>query len=168
MIPFTRIQDCSGCQLNWKLKFDDFLKHMNEVHCEQKVRRFAFTFTTAEDTQLEVQKEMCEAAWKLINQNTTPVKKAEVYLEYTKEGRPHLHGWYQTEQGGRIFTKTFKRVWPSWGETKRTHISFPGGYHQEMRSDRYMGYASDEGRLICSKDGPDVYFDAQTAHKWHI
>lgn len=167
-IPFTRIEDCSGCLQNWKLKFDDFMKHMNDVHCPPKHRRFAFTLTTNLDTQLEVQKEMCDAAWKLINQNTTPVRKAEVYLEYTQEGRPHLHGWYQTEQGGRIFSKTFKRVWSSWGETKTNHSHFTGGYHQEIKSDRYIGYAADEGRLVCSKDGNDVIFNAPVAHKWWI
>lgn len=131
-------------------------------------KTFAFTFTTNLDTKLEVQKEMCYSAWKLFLQKTTPVEEGEVFLEYTEQGRPHLHGWYVTEDGGRIFAKTFRRCWSPWAEKAR-QTKFAGGFHELMKTNRYKGYASDEGRLIVSKkpNAPAEYHTA-TAEKWHI
>lgn len=128
---------------------DAQLQHEKQKHYK-KLKTFAFTFTTNQDTQLEIQKEMIQSAWKLFLQKTTPVEEGAVYLEYTEMGRPHLHGWYRTENGGRIFAKTFKRCWPFWGEKDRQQ-RFPGGYHEEMKDNRYKEYASSEGRLVISK-----------------
>ena len=143
--------------------------YLRQEHPAPKKRKtYAFTFTTNLDTKLEVQKEMCYSAWKLFQQKTTPVEEGEIYLEYTKEGRPHLHGWYVTEDGGRIFAKTFRRCWPTWGEKER-QTKFAGGYHELMKTNRYIGYASDEDRLIISKrKDADVEYHVATAEKWHI
>jgi len=133
-----------------------------------KKKTFAFTFTTNLDTKLEVQKEMCSAAWKLFQQKTTPVSQGQVYLEYTEQGRPHLHGWYETEDGGRIFAKTFRRCWPPWGEKAR-QTRFAGGFHELMKTNRYIGYSSSEGRLVVSKQpNADVFYHVETAEKWDI
>lgn len=126
------------------------LNHCKVAHPVKKQKTFAFTFTTNSNTKLEIQKEMCHSAYKLFLQKTTPVEEGEVYLEYTEEGRPHLHGWYQTQDGGRIFAKVFRRCWPQWGEKDR-QTRFAGGYHEEMKTNRYKGYASAEGRLVVSK-----------------
>lgn len=141
------------------------LAHFKREH-SRVAKTYAFTFTTNLDTKLEVQKEMCEAAFRLFNQKTVPVSEGEVYLEYTEEGRPHLHGWYQTESGGRIFAKIFKRCWAPWGEKGRL-TKFPGGFHEEMRNNRYIGYAQSEGRLVVKKK-PETYAEyiVETAEKW--
>lgn len=143
------------------------MKHQQVVHPDPKPpKTFAFTFTTNLDTKLEIQKEMCESAFKLFQQKTTPVQEGEVFLEYTEAGRPHLHGWYQTEDGGRIFAKTFRRCWKYWGEKDRMK-KFAGGYHEEMKTNRYIGYASSEGRrVVYKKKGENVMCDQEVAFKW--
>lgn len=136
-----------------------YIEHCRRYHPDPKPpKTFAFTFTTNLNTQLEVQKEMCFAAYKLFLQNTTPVEEGEVFLEYTEQGRPHLHGWYVTRDGGRIFAKTFRRCWKYWGEKDRQK-RFAGGFHEEMKTNRYKGYASAEGRKVISKEkGADVFY----------
>lgn len=145
------------------------MEHMRVVHPPPKPpKTFAFTFTTNLNTQLEIQQEMCFAAYKLFLQNTTPVEEGEVFLEYTKEGRPHLHGWYVTKDGGRIFAKTFRRCWKYWGEKDRQK-RFAGGFHEEMKTNRYKGYASAEGRKVVSKEkGADVFYHALQADTYHF
>lgn len=165
-IDYTNIPLESKC----KLMTDDVIKHhehMKSVH-DKKRKTFAFTFTTNSDSQLEIQKEMCFAAYKLYLQRTTPVLQGEVYLEYTEAGRPHLHGWYETEDGGRIFAKTFRRCWPHWAEKDRQK-HFAGGYHEEMKTNRYKDYASSEERKVISKaPNADVIYIGENADKWHI
>lgn len=161
--------DCSGCKLLWnRLNWANFESHVRKEHGPKKVNKYAFTFTTNADTGLEEQKTMCEAAYRLFAQKTTPVKQGEVYLEYTEQKRPHLHGWYETESGGRIFAKTFHRCWPRWGEKAR-QTKFAGGFHERMKTERYKDYSSAEGRLIVSKpENADVFYHVETAEKWHI
>lgn len=146
----------------------EHMKHMKTAHPPPKPKKtFAFTFTTNQDSKLEIQKEMCYSAWKLFLQNTTPVEEGEVYLEYTEEGRPHLHGWYVCRDGGRIFAKTFRRCWKYWGE-KATQKQFAGGYHEEIKTARYKGYASEEGRLIVKKEKDTTATYAEhVANVWH-
>lgn len=144
----------------------EYVEHRNKFHKEKAKKRFAFTFTTNQNTQLEIQKQMCESAYKLFTQETTPVSRGEVYLEYTEAGRPHLHGWYETQDGGRVFAKVFRRCWQYWGEKDRMKM-FPGGYHEEMKGERYKAYASSEGRLIISKkEGEEAKFMKETAERW--
>jgi len=164
-----RLERCEECdRLRSKLHWPDIERHLREAHGPKKSKTYAFTFTTNLDTKLEVQQEMCGSAWKLFQQRTTPVEEGEVYLEYTEEGRPHLHGWYVTQDGGRIFAKTFRRCWRYWGEKAR-QTKFAGGYHELMKTQRYKGYSSTEERLVVmkKKDADAVYY-AETADKWHI
>lgn len=121
--------------------------HLRLSHKPKKT--FAFTLTTNKQGK-EVENEMVFATHRIYMQNTTPIEEGAAYLEYTEEGRPHIHGWYKTEDGGRVFSKTFKRCWPTWGE-KRGHTKFAGGFHEEMKSDRYKDYAAAEDRVICVK-----------------
>lgn len=165
------VEQCDECKRLFGLaNWANIEAHLREVHKPPKNKKtFAFTFTTNKDTKLEVQKEMCYSAWKLFQQKTTPVEEGEVYLEYTEQGRPHLHGWYVTEDGGRIFAKVFHRCWPSWGEKAR-QTKFAGGYHELMKTNRYKGYASSEARLILRKQkhAVDAEYFGETADKWHI
>lgn len=130
-------------------KRQEFDKHF-DTHTK-KDKSYAFTFTTGAkaDDFARVEDELVEAALKLFRQESVPVKEGEAYLEYGEDGRPHVHGWYKTTDGGRIFSKVFHRAWPEWAE-KRGKTKFAGGYHEEMKSNRYLGYASSEGRLVAS------------------
>lgn len=161
---------CDECKRLFSLaNWENIEQHLRTVHrAKNSPKTFAFTFTTNKDTKMEVQQEMCCSAWKLFLQKTTPVVEGEVYLEYTEQGRPHLHGWYVTEDGGRIFAKVFHRCWPPWGEKAR-QTKFAGGYHELMKTNRYKGYASSEARLIIrkQKDALPEYF-AENADKWWI
>lgn len=156
-------RDCDVCK-EWLSKnydsYDDKLAamvkdtqehmlHMREAHKEVKRRQFAFTFTTNKSRE-EIEKPMIESCYKLYRQQTCPIREGEAYLEYTEEGRPHIHGWYETEDGGRVFAKVFARCWPAWKE-KRGVTKFAGGYHEQMKTNRYKGYASAEERVICIK-----------------
>lgn len=155
--------DVEWIRLLGKGKWAEIEAYLRQEHPAPKKRKtYAFTFTTNLDTKLEIQKEMCYSAWKLFLQKTTPVEQGEVYLEYTEQGRPHLHGWYETEDGGRIFAKTFRRCWHPWAEKAR-QTKFAGGFHELMKSNRYKEYASTEGRLIVSKK-PDAHPDYYTAN----
>lgn len=128
----------------------EFVEHCKKYHDEKKeAKQFAFTFTTNKSKE-EIEKEMIHSCHKLFLQKTVPIRQGEAYLEYTEEGRPHIHGWYETEDGGRVFAKVFQRCWPAWKE-KRGQIQFAGGYHELMKSGRYKGYSSAEGRVICMK-----------------
>lgn len=166
-------EDTARCQrsgLAWTVhvaevvipKCQEMLAHCRRYHPDPKpAKQFAFTFTTNK-TKEEIEQEMCDSAHKLFVQKTVPVRAGEVYLEYTEEGRPHLHGWYETQDGGRIFAKTFRRCWQYWGE-KDKRTKFAGGYHEEMKSNRYRGYASSEGRLIVMKkedaENPEYFYE---------
>lgn len=120
-------------------------------------KQYAFTFTTNLMPN-QIQADMVEACYRLYKQQTVPVAEGEAYLEYTEAGRPHIHGWYETEDGGRIFSKIFKRCWPTWGETAGK-TQFTGGYHEQMKTNRYKGYAAAEDRVIIIKKRgePTIY-----------
>jgi len=96
----------------WRIgNWDEIERYLRSKHASHQAKKtFAFTFTTNSDRKLEIQQEMCNSAWKLFQQKTIPVEEGEVYLEYTEQGRPHLHGWYVTEDGGRIFAKVFSSL----------------------------------------------------------
>lgn len=146
----------------------EFLEHCRRYHPDKKKdrKRFAFTFTTNSNEGVKEQVSMCEAAWRLMLQQTNPVVEGEVFLEYTEAERPHLHGWYETQDGGRIFAKVFRRCWHRWSEKDRQK-RFAGGYHEEMKTKRYQDYASAEGRVILQKKlDEDVVYHAQTAETW--
>lgn len=132
--------------------------HMKLAH--KPARKYAFTLTTNLSKE-EIETEMIDSCHKLYRQQTVPIEEGEAYLEYTKEGRPHIHGWYEARDGGRVFAKVFQRCWKYWKE-ERGKTKFAGGMHEEMKSDRYKAYSSAEGRVICSKKKgePCIYTNA--------
>lgn len=151
------IDVCDDCAAFWKqptplrmTKFGEWEAHLKAVHLSKPKKLFAFTLTTNGDDKAEEEEKLCVAATKLFHQESVPVARGEAYLEYTEAGRPHVHGWYETVDGGRIFSKVFKRCWPLWGE-KSGKKQFAGGYHEEMKTNRYIGYASAEGRMVAKK-----------------
>lgn len=110
---------------------------------------YAFSLTTPDS---DAAGDIWDAAVKLFEQKSVPISEGECYLEYGSSGLPHAHGWYQTEHGGRVFTKVLKRCWPLWGEDRRHHTKFRGGYHELVKNPAaYNLYASAEQRLIVRK-----------------
>lgn len=114
---------------------------------------FAFTLTKSPEDDLS-EEDMLEAVRKIMSQTSCPVKKYAWYLEYKENGsHPHIHGVYETESGGRIEAKYFKRYWPIWDEKLSLGHGFRGGYHRPVRNDEnYAQYISKDGGLSESKN----------------
>lgn len=104
---------------------------------------FAFTLTKSPDDDL-TEFDMIKAVRKVMNQKSCPVFKYAWYLEYgDKETKthPHIHGLYETQTGGRIEQKHFKRAWPIWDEKVNLGKGHRGGYHRPCRSEEgYTDY----------------------------
>lgn len=131
-----------------------WMKHLREHHGFQggKVERtgngapqgaFAFTLTKSPADDLTEQ-DMIEAVRKIMKQKSCPVVRYAWYLEYgDKENKthPHIHGMYETESGGVIEKKHWKRAWKIWDPTTRLGAGFRGGYHRPVRSEEnYSDY----------------------------
>lgn len=109
---------------------------------------FAFTLTMSPDDKLS-EEDMISAVRKIMSQKSCPVSKYAWYLEYrdlqNKTGA-HIHGMYETETGGRIEAKHWKRAWPIWDEKKILGNGFRGGYHRPVRSgESYNEYIQKQG-----------------------
>lgn len=103
---------------------------------------FAGTLTMRPDESTE--EEMIKAINKIFSQKTCPLKKYAWYLEYTQNGTPHIHFCYETETGGRIHQKVFKRYW-DWDESVKCGAGHRGGYHKACDSETaYLEYISKE------------------------
>lgn len=127
-----------------------WLKHVRRYHWGKASHSgngapmgpFAFTLTKAPTDGLS-EDDMISAVRKLMSQKSCPVKKYAWYLEYgdnETKTHPHIHGMYETEKGGRIESKHFKRAWPIWDESQRLGRGHRGGYHDVARNEG--GYAS--------------------------
>lgn len=134
----------------WK----EFRRYMDrrdrDKHQEAARKVWAFSLTTPDR---DAAPDLWEATVKLFEQRSVPVVVGEAHLEYGASGLPHVHGWYETGHGGRIFTKVFKRCWPLWGEDKRHHTAFRGGFHEKAKNPAaYKLYAAAEERLIVRRE----------------
>jgi len=114
---------------------------------------FAFTLTMSPKDALSVG-DMLTAVRKVMRQKSCPLKRYAWY--YEEKGRdengdplhPHIHGIYETESGGRIEAKHWKRAWSIWDEKKPMGKGFRGGYHRPVRSDeKYEDYMSKDGGM---------------------
>jgi len=128
----------------------------NSERIKRKIKasqKYAFTLTTNanNDDWIQAEQDMIQAAHKLFTQTTCTIQEGESYLEYTHNGRPHIHGWYQTENGGRVYAKVFERIWKIWDEDKRQGKGHQGGFHEKVKSLNYERYASAEERKVCGK-----------------
>lgn len=135
----------------WRDYYQRRVREEAEKEAEQAARKvWAFSLTTPDK---DAAAEVCEAAQKLFEQQSVPVAEGVAYLEYGKSGLPHIHGWYSTEHGGRVFAKVFKRCWPQWGEDRKHHTKFRGGYHELVKNPAaYTLYAAAEQRLVVRKE----------------
>lgn len=107
----------------------------NGKHCGA----WAFTLNASPSDGL-TEFDMIRAARKIMSQRSNPVKKYAWYLEYGKNGNPHIHGMYETNSGGRIEAKHFMRAWPIWDEKTRLGAGHRGGYHKEVISEAHYSY----------------------------
>jgi len=130
------------------------IKHMHEYHGMAKHKShtgngahqgaFAFTLTKSPDDDLS-EEDMIAAVTKIMNQKSCPTKRFIWYIEYGEpetKTHPHIHGMYETERGGRIEKKHWKRAWPIWGEGEsKFGAGFRGGYHRPVRiEENYIDY----------------------------
>lgn len=119
---------------------------------------YAGTLTMAPEWG-KTEDDIVHAIEKIMAQKTCPVSKYAWYLEYTKNGTPHIHFIYETESKGRIHKKIFKRYW-EWGEGeegKQMGQGWEGGYHKPVKSEvAYQEYISkDEGRHAIKGFAPE-------------
>lgn len=107
---------------------------------------FAGTLTMAPEWG-KTEDDMVTAINKIFEQKTCPVKNYAWYVEQTENGTPHIHFIYETDTGGRIHQKVFKRYW-EWDESVKYGKGHKGGYHKPVKSEiAYQEYiAKDEGR----------------------
>lgn len=98
---------------------------------------WAFTLTKSPSDSL-TEEDMIKAVTKVMNQQSIPAKKFAWYLEYGDEEKrthPHIHGMYETENGGMIETKHWKRAWNIWNPKQKLGQGFRGGYHRPVRTE---------------------------------
>ena len=114
---------------------------------------FAFTLTKSDKDPITVG-DMLTAVRKIMTQKSCPViKYAWYYEEKGRDGNgdpihPHIHGIYETEGGGRIEAKHFKRAWPVWDEKKPMGQGFRGGYHRPVKhNESYKDYIEKDGGM---------------------
>lgn len=134
--------------LNIKLMrnhIDTYHKRVSKSHVGNGAPqgRFAFTLTASPSDNL-TKEDMIKAVRKLMAQKSCPVKYYAWYLEYgdlEEQTHPHIHGLYETNSGGRIEAKHFKRAWKIWDEKVRMGAGFRGGYHRPVRdNEAYSDY----------------------------
>lgn len=116
---------------------------------------FAFTLTKSPSDALSIG-DMLAAVRKIMRQQSCPVKRYAWYFEdkgrdeFGESLHPHIHGIYETESGGRIEYKHWKRAWSIWGErdNKPMGLGFRGGYHKPVYHENgYKDYIKKDGRM---------------------
>lgn len=109
---------------------------------------WAFTLTKSPDDDLS-EEDMIKAVTKVMNQRSIPTTKFAWYLEYgdeEKQTHPHIHGMYETENGGMIEMKHWKRAWKIWNPKQKLGLGFRGGYHRPVRAEEcYDDYIKKQG-----------------------
>lgn len=113
----------------------------------------AFTLTKSpKDT--ETVGDMIAAVKKILKQQSCKVKKYAWYYEdkgtdeWGAALHPHIHGYYETETGGRIEPKHFRRAWPLWDEKTPLGAGFKGGYHRPVKlEEKYEDYIKKDGGM---------------------
>lgn len=144
----------------------DLLRMLEKYKCPKKKTHvgngkpqgeFAFTLTKSDKDPITVG-DMLTAVRKIMTQKSCPViKYAWYYEEKGRDGNgdpihPHIHGIYETEGGGRIESKHFKRAWSIWDEKKPMGQGFRGGYHRPVKqNESYRDYIEKDGGMSESR-----------------
>jgi len=174
-------KDCKECQ-NWlasgsrsgiksrdlvheAIELDWFIKH-SSTHKFSIGRKgngkpqgaFAFTLTKSPSDDLSAS-DMVIAVRKIMSQKSIPVKRYAWAYEDKGDGKhPHIHGMYETETGGRIPTRHWKRAWDIWDEKKLMGQGFRGGYHRPVKDEEsYQDYIGKDGGLSENKNITQEY-----------
>lgn len=113
---------------------------------------WAFTLTMSPEDALG-KPELLRAARKIMAQKSCPTIRYAWHYEdkgVDAAGRPihpHIHGLYETANGGRIEAKHFKRAWKIWDESIRMGRGFRGGYHRPVLAEEsYKKYIAEDGK----------------------
>lgn len=131
----------------WKKRCVSMPKQPRKVGNGKHKGQFVGTLTMT-PTDPYNEEDMIKAIKGIMSQKTCPVKRYSWYLEYTKQELPHLHFIYETETGGKILPKVFRRYWKIWDEDDPKGNGFRGGYHAPAaNTEKYLEYISkDKGR----------------------
>lgn len=155
----------NGCYQQMAMIENGYYAHLN-THYSSKTHTgngtysgpFAFTLTKSPKDALSVG-DMLTAVRKIMSQKSCPVARYAWY--YEEKGRdengdpihPHIHGMYETETGGRIEKKHWKRAWPIWDIDVPIGAGHRGGYHRPVRSNEaYSDYIKKDGGMSEYKD----------------
>jgi len=133
---------CTKADKHWKIDHNYIPKKTHKGNGAPS-GAFAFTLTKSPDDDL-TEEDMIKAVTKVMNQKSCPTIRFVWYIEYgdvETRTHPHIHGMYETESGGRIEAKHWKRAWMIWDEKKLMGFGFRGGYHRPVRSEEnYVDY----------------------------
>lgn len=149
----------------------DKVREMHNQMCPKKTSHkgngvyqgaHAFTLTKSPKDPQSVG-DMLKAVKKIMGQKSCKVKKYAWYYEdkgideWGAPLHPHIHGMYETESGGKIEDKHWKRYWPIWkqkdadGNVIQLGAGHTGGYHRPVRSDeKYSQYIKKDGGMGAS------------------
>lgn len=141
--------------------FDEYRRHTNSAACKKYGTNrshvgngthkgaWAFTLTKSPKDPYSIG-DMLKAVGKVMSQKSCPVKRYAWYYEDKGKDElgdpihPHIHGMYETESGGRIERKHWRRAWKLWGEgdpNKKCGAGFAGGYHRPVKNEEaYTDY----------------------------
>lgn len=104
-------------------------------------REFTLTYGDHFANEEEAKRVMERAIDRLTRYYKDEIIEFHAIGEYTKAGRPHVHGWYHLEGGLKITDKNFKRAYPPWNPKKKLGRGHEGGHHATIdRVSDFHGY----------------------------
>lgn len=104
-------------------------------------REFTLTYGDHFADEEEAKRVMTRAIDRLTRYYKDEIIEFHAIGEYTKAGRPHIHGWYHLEGGLKITDKNFKRAYPPWNPKKKLGRGHEGGHHATIaRVSDFYGY----------------------------
>jgi len=121
---------------------EEIHKH-NAQEAKQQLgpREFTLTYGDQYASPEEAKRAMNTAIERLTRYYKDEIIEFHAVGEYTKAGRPHIHGWYHLDCGRKITDKNFKRAYPPWNPKKKLGRGFEGGHHATIeRVSDFHGY----------------------------
>jgi len=137
--------------VNHDIKLEEIAKRreQEEVHknntenAKQQLgaREFTLTYGDHYTSPEQAKFAMEQAIERLTRYYKNEIIEFHAVGEYTKAGRPHIHGWYHLDGGRKITDKNFKRAYPIWNPKKKLGRGFEGGHHATIeRVSDFHGY----------------------------
>lgn len=105
-------------------------------------REFTFTYSPSWfETDEDAQRAMESAIEKLTRYYKDEIIEFHAIGEFTRDGRSHVHAWYNLIGGRKITDKNFKRAYPHWNPKRKLGKGFEGGHHATIqRISDFHGY----------------------------